>query len=608
MSCFLALAVPLMEGLFTSKDILQYINSEKAKGISFTKELSLYFKATQKDLDEGIDNLRLWINYINLLSADCEPVEIREIFKMLKLRYWRFIEYWESLVGFEIKRRSPQEFENKVINNAIHFLGTKEFGDKDVVIGFLSKFRAKKSGIGQETGSELQEKEDQEKPCGYSHRRHDYKEPDIEAEKDATENDRVTLRFNSCKTRVPFSRRSEAGSGTSAQDDGQNDARERGCVAKRELVDMCLLGAGNKQSITVENLKLGDVLNFQGNCGSLVYPTPSDMSASHANAGEPRKYQAIEPVSIKLETIEVPLVVFKGKNLHVIKELGKGGSSRVYQVLYNDQIFALKRVSLKEEQRESFIDEIKLLKRLRGQKGIIELVDYDLKKGELDLLLECGDTDLSSVIRSNTLTLNFIRDIWEQILQIVSLVHQQRIIHKDLKPANFLFVRGRLKLIDFGISKEMKNDTTKIFNETQIGTVNYMSPESLDRDAKLGRSTDVWSLGCILYEMVYGHTPLSKYANVVQKIKKLQEDGIHIEYPKTPFWEMVPVIKRCLVKDKDKRATVEELLQREKECMKMTQQDLEALAQRAAAGLKSAEELVRDFLDILRSGGAGRIM
>lgn len=597
-----------MEGLFTSKDILRYIDSEKAKGISFTKELSLYFKATQKDLDEGIDNLRLWINYINLLSADCEPVEIREIFKMLKLRYWRFIEYWESLVSFEAKRRLPHEFENKVINNAIHFLGTKEFSDKDAVIGFLSKFRTNKAGVGQESGVELHVKEAPGRLCRESHRRHNDRETDTEIEKDAADNDRVTLRFNSSKTRTPFSRRSEAGVGTCVQHDRQHEARERSSAEKREHIDLCQLGACSKQSSPVENLKLGNVLSFQGHCGSLVYPTPSDMSTSHASAGEYRKHQAIEPVSIKLETIEVPLVVFKGKNLHVIRELGKGGSSRVYQVLYNDQIFALKRVSLKEEQRESFIDEIKLLKRLRGQKGIIELVDYDLKKAELDLLLECGDTDLSSVIRSNTLTLNFIRDIWEQILQIVCLVHQQRIIHKDLKPANFLFVRGRLKLIDFGISKEMKNDTTKIFNETQIGTVNYMSPESLDRDAKLGRSTDVWSLGCILYEMVYGHTPLSKYANVVQKIKKLQEDGIQIEYPSTQFWEMVPIIKRCLVKDKDKRATVEELLRRERECIKMTQQDLEEFSRRAAPGLKGAEELVRDFLESLRPGTADRTM
>lgn len=597
-----------MEGLFTSKDILRYIDSEKAKGISFTKELSLYFKATQKDLDEGIDNLRLWINYINLLSADCEPVEIREIFKMLKLRYWRFMEYWESLVSFEIKRRSPHEFENKVINNAIHFLGTKEFGDKDAVIGFLSKFRAKKAGTGREQGSELHEKEAPERLCTDGHKEHEEREPSADAGRDAADNDRVTLRFNSSKTRTPFSRRPEADAGICVQRGVQHEAREKSGAARKERADQSLLETGSMQSSPAGNLKLGDVLSFQGHCGSLVYPTPSDMSTSHASAGAPRKQHAIEPVSIKLETIEVPLVVFKGKNLHVIKELGKGGSSRVYQVLYNDQIFALKRVSLKEEQRESFIDEIKLLKRLRGQKGIIELVDYDLKKGELDLLLECGDTDLSSVIRSSTLTLNFIRDIWEQILQIVSLVHQQRIIHKDLKPANFLFVRGRLKLIDFGISKEMKNDTTKIFNETQIGTVNYMSPESLDRDAKLGRSTDVWSLGCILYEMVYGQTPLSKYANVVQKIKKLQEDGIQIEYPSTPFWEMVPIIKRCLVKDKDKRATVEELLRIEKECMKMTQQDLEELARRASQGLKSAEELVRDFVESLRSGAAGRIM
>ena len=49
----------------------------------------------------------------------------------------------------------------------------------------------------------------------------------------------------------------------------------------------------------------------------------------------------------------------------------------------------------------------------------------------------------------------------------------------DLKPANFVFVKGHLKLIDFGIAKAFSNDTTNIYRESQIGTVNYMAPEAI---------------------------------------------------------------------------------------------------------------------------------
>lgn len=66
------------------------------------------------------------------------------------------------------------------------------------------------------------------------------------------------------------------------------------------------------------------------------------------------------------------------------------------------------------------------------------------------------------------------------MLRAVHSIHEERIIHGDLKPANFLFVRGSLKLIDFGIAKAIQNDdTTNIYRENQIGTLNYMSPESI---------------------------------------------------------------------------------------------------------------------------------
>lgn len=64
------------------------------------------------------------------------------------------------------------------------------------------------------------------------------------------------------------------------------------------------------------------------------------------------------------------------------------------------------------------------------------------------------------------------------MLECVNEIHEKRIIHADLKPANFLFVQGRLKLIDFGISKVINNvDSTQIFTNSQEGTYNYMSPE-----------------------------------------------------------------------------------------------------------------------------------
>lgn len=86
------------------------------------------------------------------------------------------------------------------------------------------------------------------------------------------------------------------------------------------------------------------------------------------------------------------------------------------------------------------------------------------------------------------LNMNFIRLTWQQMLNAVYCIHEARIIHGDLKPANFLFVRGSLKLIDFGIAKAIQTeDTINIYRDNQVGTLNYMSPESI-QDSGTGKN------------------------------------------------------------------------------------------------------------------------
>jgi serine/threonine-protein kinase TTK/MPS1 len=99
--------------------------------------------------------------------------------------------------------------------------------------------------------------------------------------------------------------------------------------------------------------------------------------------------------------------------------------------------------------------------------------------------MEHGEIDLSDRLRDlkDGMDENFLRVIWMQMLQAVHAIHRERIIHGDLKPANFLFVNGALKLIDFGIAKAISNDTTNIERDSQVGTVNYMSPEAIQGNA-----------------------------------------------------------------------------------------------------------------------------
>ncbi|KAJ6307046.1 hypothetical protein OIU78_022189 [Salix suchowensis] len=200
-----------------------------------------------------------------------------------------------------------------------------------------------------------------------------------------------------------------------------------------------------------------------------------------------------------------PDLFFKvnGKLYQRLGKIGSGGSSEVHKVISSDcTIYALKKIKLKGRDYGTaygFCQEILYLNKLKGKNNIIQLIDYEVtdktllrevmsssvsnKDGRVKddgciyMVLEYGEIDLAHMLSqkwkdmdssNQMIDENWLRFYWQQILQAVNIIHEERIVHSDLKPANFLLVKGSLKLIDFGIAKALMSDTTNIQRDSQV--------------------------------------------------------------------------------------------------------------------------------------------
>ena len=246
-------------------------------------------------------------------------------------------------------------------------------------------------------------------------------------------------------------------------------------------------------------------------------------------------------------------------NFEIITKLGEGAYSTVYKVKrkIDNQIYALKKVklaNLTEKEKTNSLNEVRILASVKS-KYVISYKEafFDEKDSTLGIVMEFADNgDLYQKIVEHKQKKTYFEEteIWKIFIQLVKglkSLHDLKILHRDLKSANvFLFKNGNAKLGDLNVSKVAKRG----LGYTQTGTPYYASPE-VWKDLPYDNKSDIWSLGCVLYEMITLHPPFR--ARNMEELYKRVLGGVINKLPPQFSNDLFEVVSLLIQVNSNKR-------------------------------------------------------
>jgi len=276
-----------------------------------------------------------------------------------------------------------------------------------------------------------------------------------------------------------------------------------------------------------------------------------------------------------------PYQIFNIQNVIWNEKIGEGVHSNVYQGQLNNKIYAFKEYSFDFPiDYDNLLYELNLLKKLNHCKYCIYIYGICHTQENIYLIMDLG-TDLSSYIENkkfrshysrgkpinNYFQYNYKKDIhWcyimpekekvkytKMLIESVDELHNQEIIHSDIKLENIIIHNKIIKLIDFGVSYMMNGKKCILINTT-YGTEGYMAPEQYK--GLLTYKTDIYSLGVSLIELWVGNLWEDSEGfrpcrnEVLKSLRKIEKNNINFS----------KILRKCISLDEKKRYTSKNLL------------------------------------------------
>jgi len=206
--------------------------------------------------------------------------------------------------------------------------------------------------------------------------------------------------------------------------------------------------------------------------------------------------------------------------------------------------------------RRRFLNEARAASAL-NHPNIVAIYDICTEKDVDFIVMEHIDGQtLESLIAKKALSLDQLAEVGSQVALALGAAHAAGIVHRDIKPANIMVTRAQgVKVLDFGIAKVQRNDAdTRLTGAGRlIGTIAYMSPEQTRAEDTDYRS-DIFSLGCVLYEAATGRRPFQAASaiSLMHEIATSDPEPPSVHRPELQP-EFVRLVMRCLAKDRRQR-------------------------------------------------------